>query len=107
MYILKMLFVFQTNGSRLPERIRVYRGIKNYEDVGRVLTIGNETQMGLWSGSPCNNFRGTDGTIFPPFLSKEKEVWVHSLDLCRSIGAYYMESGKVQGIHEKISSPLN
>jgi len=91
----------------LPERIRVYRGIKNYEDVGRVLTIGNETKMDLWSGNPCNNFRGTDGTIFPPFLSKEKEVWVHSLDLCRSIGAYYIEPGKVQGIHEKISSHLN
>lgn len=84
----------------MPERIRVYRGIKNYKDVGRVALIGNETKMNMWFGSPCNDFRGTDGTIFPPFLNKEKEVWVHSLDICRSIGAYYIEPGKVQGIHD-------
>jgi len=82
----------------LPERIRVYRGIKNYEDVGRVLTIANSTKLKMWFGSPCNDIRGTDGTIFPPFLNKEKEVWVHSPDICRSIGAYYFEPGKVQGI---------
>lgn len=90
-------FLAKTNGSRLPDRIRVYRGIKNYKDVGRVLTIGNETKTDMWFGSPCNDFRGTDGTIFPPFLNKEEEVWVHSLDICRSIGAYYIEPGKVQG----------
>ncbi|KAL6255879.1 hypothetical protein P5V15_013119 [Pogonomyrmex californicus] len=87
----------KTNGSRLPNRIRVYRGIKKSEDVGRVLTIGNETKMDIWSGSPCNDFRGTDGTIFPPFLTKEKKVWAHSIDICRSIGAYYVEPGKIQG----------
>ncbi|XP_018346006.1 PREDICTED: sensory neuron membrane protein 1-like [Trachymyrmex septentrionalis] len=90
-------YLAKANGSRLPERIRVYRGIKNYKDVGRVVTIANSTKLKMWFGNPCNDIRGTDGTIFPPFLSKEKEVWVHSLDICRSIGAYHLESGKVQG----------
>ncbi|EZA62031.1 Sensory neuron membrane protein [Ooceraea biroi] len=85
------------NGSYLPERIRVLRGIKNYEDVGRVLTLGNETKMNVWSDSPCNDFRGTDGTIFPPFLTKEKDVWAHFPDICRSIAAYYVGPGTVQG----------
>ncbi|XP_025990530.2 sensory neuron membrane protein 1 isoform X2 [Solenopsis invicta] len=90
-------FLAKANGSLFPERVRVYRGIKNNEDVGRVVTVGNHTKMDMWYGSPCNDFQGTDGTIFPPFLKKEKEVWVHSLDICRSIGAYYIEPGKVQG----------
>ncbi|KYN23106.1 Scavenger receptor class B member 1 [Trachymyrmex cornetzi] len=90
-------YLAKTNGSRSPERIRVYRGIKNYKDIGRVLTIGNSTKLKMWFGNPCNDIRGTDGTIFPPFLSKEKEVWVYSQDICRSIGAYYLEPGKVQG----------
>ncbi|KAG5323823.1 SNMP1 protein, partial [Acromyrmex heyeri] len=89
--------IYFTNGTRMPERIRVYRGIKNYKDVGRVLTIANSTKLKMWFGNPCNDIRGTDGTIFPPFLNKEKEIWVHSLDICRSIGSYYLESGKVQG----------
>lgn len=93
-----MLFAFQANGTQLPERIRVFRGIKNYKDVGRVLSIGNETKMSIWSDSPCNDFVGTDGTIFPPFLTEDREVWAVFPDICRSIGAYYVKPGMVQGI---------
>ncbi|XP_014488833.1 PREDICTED: sensory neuron membrane protein 1-like [Dinoponera quadriceps] len=85
------------NGTYLPDRIKVSRGIKNHKDVGRVLSLGNETRMSIWPGSPCNDFRGTDGTIFPPFLSKERQVWAHFPDICRSIGAYYIEPGKIKG----------
>lgn len=92
------LSAFQANGSYLPQRIRVSRGIKNDKDVGRVLSMGNKTKMSVWSGSPCNNFRGTDGSIFPPFLTKDKEVWAYFPDICRSIGAYYVEPSTVQGI---------
>ncbi|KAL0120154.1 hypothetical protein PUN28_008067 [Cardiocondyla obscurior] len=90
-------YLAKANGSLLPERIRVYRGIKNYLDVGRVVMVGNGTKMKLWPGDPCNDFRGTDGTIFPPFLTKEKKVWAHSVDICRSMATYYVGPGKVKG----------
>jgi len=77
----------------------VLRGIKNYKDVGRLLSLGNQTKMSVWPDDPCNDFRGTDGTIFPPFLSKEENVWAHFPDICRSIGAYYVEAGTVQGMN--------
>jgi hypothetical protein len=84
----------------------VLRGIKNYRDVGRVLSLGNQTKMSVWPDSPCNDFRGTDGTIFPPFLSKKENVWAHFPDICRSIGAYYVETGMVQGINFFIKKSL-
>ncbi|XP_020289234.1 sensory neuron membrane protein 1-like isoform X1 [Pseudomyrmex gracilis] len=87
----------KTNGTQVPKSIRVYRGIKNSKDVGRMYSLGNATKMDTWPGSPCNDLHGTDGTIFPPFLTKNKEVWAHFPDICRSIGAYYVEPGKVQG----------
>lgn len=87
------------NGTLAPDRVRVYRGIKKSIDVGRVVSVGNDTIMNVWSGSPCNDIRGTDGTIFPPFLTKEKRVWAHSVDICRSIGTYYVEPEKILGIH--------
>jgi len=85
----------------------VLRGIKNYRDVGRVLSLGNQTEMNVWPGSPCNDFRGTDGTIFPPFLSKDEKVWAHSPNICRSIGAYYVEPGTVQGINFFVKKKLS
>ncbi|XP_072748118.1 sensory neuron membrane protein 1-like isoform X2 [Anoplolepis gracilipes] len=90
-------FLAKANGTYLPDRIRVFRGIKNYMDVGRVLSIGNETKMSVWPDNPCNDFRGTDGTIFPPFLTKDRKVWAVFPDICRSIAAYYVEPGMVQG----------
>ncbi|XP_067206521.1 sensory neuron membrane protein 1-like isoform X2 [Linepithema humile] len=90
-------YLAKRNGSRLPERIKVYRGIKNYKDVGRMVSIGNLSKLSVWPGDPCNDLQGTDGTIFPPFLKKEKEVWAYFPDLCRSMGAYYVRPGKEQG----------
>ncbi|CAL1675564.1 unnamed protein product [Lasius platythorax] len=90
-------FMAKANGTYYPDRIRVFRGIKNYKDVGRVLSIGNETKMSIWSDSPCNDYRGTDGTIFPPFLTEDRDVWAVFPDICRSIAAYYVEPGMVQG----------
>ncbi|XP_032687350.1 sensory neuron membrane protein 1-like [Odontomachus brunneus] len=95
--IYKYGYLAKRNGTYLPDRIKVLRGIKNYEDVGRVLSLGNGTKMNFWSGSPCNDFRGTDGTIFPPFLSNDKLVWAHFPDICRSIAAYYVDPGKIKG----------
>lgn len=59
--------------------------------------VGNKTEMDTWPGNPCNSFRGTDGTVFAPFLTEKSVVWAHSPDICRSIGSYYVEPGEVQG----------
>ncbi|XP_025268755.1 sensory neuron membrane protein 1 isoform X2 [Camponotus floridanus] len=90
-------FLAKANGTYFPDRIRVFRGIKNYKDVGRVLSIGNATKMSIWPDNPCNDYRGTDGTIFPPFLTEDRDVWAVFPDICRSIPAYYVEPGMVQG----------
>ncbi|XP_070167868.1 sensory neuron membrane protein 1-like isoform X3 [Polyergus mexicanus] len=91
-------YLAKANGTHSPDRIRVFRGIKNYKDVGRVISIGNETKMSIWpDNGPCNDYRGTDGTIFPPFLTEDRDVWAVFPDICRSIAAYYVEPGMVQG----------
>ncbi|XP_029174176.1 sensory neuron membrane protein 1-like [Nylanderia fulva] len=90
-------FLAKANGTLSPKRIRVNRGIKNYMDVGRVVSVGNDTKMSVWSGDPCNDYIGTDGTIFPPFLTEDRKVWAVSPDICRSMPTYYLRPGKVQG----------
>jgi len=65
--------------------------------------------MSIWPDNPCNDYRGTDGTIFPPFLTVDKDVWAVFPDICRSIVAYYVEPGMVQGIniHKEMLLVLN
>ncbi|XP_058061742.1 sensory neuron membrane protein 1 [Anopheles bellator] len=76
----------------------VYRGAKNIRDVGRVISYNDEPEMDIWDGDECNQYIGTDSTIFPPFLSKQDKLWAWSPEICRSIGAHYVHKSKYAGL---------
>jgi hypothetical protein len=72
----------QKNGT-LQERLRLKRGIQNVADVGRVVAYKDQPRMTVWSGPKCNEYAGTDGSIFPPFLQDGASVLAYAPDLCR------------------------
>lgn len=65
----------QGNGTDLGE-ITVFRGKKNSQDLGRVVAFNDESEMSVWKEDECNEFIGTDSTIFPPFMDVNKSIWV-------------------------------
>lgn len=77
---------------------KVYRGIRNYSDVGRVISFNNKTEMEVWEGDECNQYKGTDGTIFPMGRRKEDGLWAYEPNLCISIGANYEGDSNYRGI---------
>ncbi|XP_017757979.1 PREDICTED: sensory neuron membrane protein 1-like [Eufriesea mexicana] len=87
------------NGTVLPDRIRVMRGIKNYKDVGRVTEVNGKTALDIWSADHCNQFNGTDSTIFAPLLTEKDDIVSFSPDICRSLGARFDHKTKVKGIN--------
>lgn len=52
-------------------------------DVGRILEYDDKPEMDTWPTKECNQYHGTDGTIFPPFLTKEEGLASYAPDLCR------------------------
>lgn len=89
--------MFQKNGTILPDRIRVLRGIKNYKDVGKVVELNGQKMLDLWAGDECNTFNGTDSTIFAPLLTEEDDIVSFSPDICRSLGARFSHKTKIKG----------
>lgn len=77
---------------------KVYRGIKNHRDIGRVITYNDEPEMDVWDGDECNQYHGTDTTIFPPLMKKEEGLWAYDPNICMSIGAQYEKPSKYMGI---------
>lgn len=79
-------------------KFKVQRGVINSKDVGRVIQYDGDSQLDAWHEGSCNEIRGTDGTVFPPYLADEDEVWAFSPELCRSIPTTYAGDSKYAGI---------
>ncbi|XP_015438364.1 PREDICTED: sensory neuron membrane protein 1-like [Dufourea novaeangliae] len=87
------------NGSVVPERIRVLRGIKNYRDVGRVTEFDGKPALTIWPEDHCNEYNGTDSTIFPPLLTEADDITSFAPDICRSLSAHFRHKSKVKGVN--------
>ncbi|XP_076179676.1 sensory neuron membrane protein 1 [Ptiloglossa arizonensis] len=87
------------NDSIMPERIRVLRGLKNYKDVGRVTEFDGKPALTIWPEDHCNEFNGTDSTIFPPLLTENDDIVSFNPDICRSLSAHYQHKSKVKGVN--------
>lgn len=79
----KYVFLWLQSNGTLQERLRLKRGIQNVADVGRVVSYKDQPRMAVWSGPKCNEYAGTDGSIFPPFLEESPAILAYAPDLCR------------------------
>ncbi|CAH0726868.1 unnamed protein product, partial [Brenthis ino] len=77
--------------------ITVRRGIKNVMDVGKVVAIDGKMEQEIWKDK-CNEFEGTDGTVFPPFLTEFDNLESFSGDLCRTFKPWYQKKTSYKGI---------
>ncbi|KAL4713307.1 hypothetical protein ACJJTC_015294 [Scirpophaga incertulas] len=85
------------NGTIDPQVITVKRGIKNVMDVGKVVAVNGKTEQNVWTGT-CNVFQGTDGTVFPPFLTEKDNLESYSTDLCRPFKPWFLKKTSYNGI---------
>ncbi|CAH2982872.1 unnamed protein product [Chilo suppressalis] len=85
------------NGTIDPQTVTVKRGIKNIMDVGQVVALGGHPQIGLWRGK-CDQFQGTDWTVFPPFLTEKDPLEVYFGDLCRNFRPWFQNKTNYHGI---------
>lgn len=76
----------------------VYKGIKNINDLGRIIKYNDEPEVDVWDGDECNRIIGTDSTIFPPFMTKDQGLWAFEADICRSMKAHYVRKSRYAGM---------
>lgn len=53
---------------------------------------------GLAKTSICNEIKGTDSSIYPPFRKTEGSMFTYSTDICRSVEIHYKEETTYEGI---------
>ncbi|XP_026331738.1 sensory neuron membrane protein 1-like [Hyposmocoma kahamanoa] len=85
------------NDSIDPHVVTVKRGIKNVMEVGQVVAIDGKPTLEIWRDH-CNEYQGTDGTVFPPFLTQFDRLQSFAGDLCRSFKPWYQRQTSYRGI---------
>lgn len=61
-------------------RFKTYRGVKNIHDLGKLIEFNGEPELEVWDGDACNEFRGTESSVLPPFMDKEEGIWAFDGD---------------------------
>ncbi|CAF4466455.1 unnamed protein product, partial [Adineta steineri] len=52
-------------------------------EVAKVISFNGVQRLNYWSTPQANMFNGTDGSLFPPHLNKNKDVYSYNADMCR------------------------
>ncbi|KPI90909.1 Sensory neuron membrane protein 1 [Papilio xuthus] len=85
------------NGTTDSHVVTVMRGMNNVMDVGKVIAIDGKPKMEMFRDQ-CNEYEGTDGTVFPPFLTQSDRLESFSGDLCRSFKPWFQKPSSYSGI---------
>lgn len=66
--------------------------------LGVFKSIKGSSSVSWWKGDYCNEIRGGDGSLFPPFTKPDTKLSAFALDVCRSIDFQYKGEGEFKGI---------
>lgn len=63
-----------------------------------MIEFNEEPELDVWDGDECNQIRGTESSIFPPFMAKEDGIWAFEANICRSMRPNYERPSSYRGI---------
>ena len=78
--------------------IKILTGLDDVSKLGTIVTYDQKTEQDYWSSSEdtdaqeCNSIRGSDGSLFPPFVSKNQTLYIYNKAMCRSLALEFSVS---------------
>jgi hypothetical protein len=90
---------FQTNATH-DGLYTINTGIVDPKLLGSIQRWQNESTLPFWAGPECNEIKGTDAAIFPPFLTTESRIDIFSTDLCRYVCDYIKKKVETKALYK-------
>ncbi|BFZ15099.1 hypothetical protein BsWGS_18137 [Bradybaena similaris] len=85
---------------------QIHSGLDGVNSFGQIVSWNEQSHLDYWNSSIANMINGSDGTIYPPFVSTAETKYLFSSDLCRSLGLEYQTVVNVRGIElDKFVAP--
>ncbi|CAG7728108.1 unnamed protein product [Allacma fusca] len=90
----KFALLKNKNGTE-EDWLTIKTGREDAMEAGTVTLYKDQSELDVWSDSSCNALNGTDGTAFPPHITKESILQVFSPAMCRSFNMIFHKDSKV------------
>lgn len=65
------------------DRVTIFSGVNDITQFGIIDKYNGVSYLPHWSTDACNHLNGTDGSIFPPHITKNTTLHLYDKDLCR------------------------
>lgn len=88
------------NGT-ITKQFTIKTGYDNIKDKGKIITFNGKSKQDIWDDEVANEIKGTDGTMFPPFISNTDKLWVFNPDMCRPIYFEHKEDTNLYNMNLK------
>ncbi|CAG7726305.1 unnamed protein product, partial [Allacma fusca] len=93
------------NGSTHQWKIKA--GVKDSSTIGNIMSFNGETRLSYWNHNSlprseqeyCNRLNGSDGTLNPPMVTRDRPLYVFNPFLCRSVHLKYSHEVTSLGIN--------
>jgi len=80
----------------------VNTGNDDVSKLGSIISFNNQTRLTSWANgstqAECNVIHGTDGSMFPPFVTKDQTFHIFNKDMCRSLPLEFHETVHHHGL---------
>lgn len=90
--------------STSTDRITIWSGVDDITKYGVMDKFNGRSHLPHWSTDECNLLRGTDGSIFPPHITKNTTLYIFDKDLCRSLPLQFEKEVSLNKLSDKNKS---
>jgi len=96
-------YFYGKNNSEDGE-FKIFTGVGDVSKLGTIVTFNNKTTEDIWfkseedDGSECNSIKGSDGSLFPPFVTKNQTFYIYNKEMCRSLPLQFSETVTHHGL---------
>lgn len=79
-----LLLFFQKNGTS-EDTLTIFTGATDIAKYGLIDKWNGKSGFDHYTTDKCNSIEASDGTIFPPYITKNTTLYIFDKDLCRRL----------------------
>lgn len=89
--------LFYGKNGTTPDVYTIFSGRGDITKYGIIDKWNGKDGLGHWTSEECDSIAGSDGSIFPPHMTKNTVIKVFDKDLCRALPLVFKEEVTTEG----------